>query len=243
MPGTPVIRYGDEIGMGDDLELPERECARTPMQWSTEPQAGFTKAARPLKPVISEGPYGYEHVNVAKQRRDPNSLVNWTERMIRMRKEVPEIGWGDFEILDTGTPAVLGVRYDWLNNSVLALHNFSAQPLEVQFEAGAGERGTLLVNLLTEDHSRADERGRHGVVLEPYGYRWYRVGGLDYLLVRSEVDATPAKRGAKASKRGAKASKRGAKASKRGAKASKRGAKASKRPREVKSRSGRRARA
>ncbi|HTI45627.1 MAG TPA: alpha-amylase family glycosyl hydrolase [Casimicrobiaceae bacterium] len=236
MPGTPVIRYGDEIGMGDDLELPERECARTPMQWSTEPQAGFTKAARPLKPVISEGPYGYEHVNVAKQRRDPNSLVNWTERMIRMRKEVPEIGWGDFEILDTGTPAVLGVRYDWLNNSVLALHNFSAQPLEVQFEAGAGERGTLLVNLLTEDHSRADERGRHGVVLEPYGYRWYRVGGLDYLLVRSEVDATPAKRGAKASKRGAKASKRGAKASKRGAKASKR-------PREVKRRSGRRARA
>ena len=76
-------------------DLRERNCARTPMQWSTEPHAGFTKSAKPIMPVISEGPYGYEHVNVAEQRRDPNSLLNWTERMILMRKEVPEIGWGD----------------------------------------------------------------------------------------------------------------------------------------------------
>jgi len=193
LPGTPVVRYGDEIGMGDDLDLPERQCARTPMQWSTEPQAGFTKAPRPLTPVISDGPYGYEHVNVAKQRRDPDSMVNWTERIIRMRKEVPEIGWGDFAVIDTGTPAVLCLRYDWLNNSVLMLHNFSAQPLELQFDVGVGERGNLLVNLLTEDHSRADARGRHCVVLEGYGYRWYRVGGLDYLLVRSEVETAPGK--------------------------------------------------
>jgi maltose alpha-D-glucosyltransferase/alpha-amylase len=201
MPGTPVIRYGDEIGMGDDLDLPERECARTPMQWSTEPHAGFTKAERPLTPVIRDGPYGYEYVNVAKQRRDANSMVNWTERIVRMRKEVPEIGWGDFAILDVGTPAVLGLRYDWLNNSVLTLHNFSAKPLEVQFDPGAGERGNLLVNLLSEDHSRADARGRHCVVLEAYGYRWYRVGGLDYLLVRSEVDVVSMKRVARGSKR------------------------------------------
>jgi maltose alpha-D-glucosyltransferase/alpha-amylase len=188
LPGTPVIRYGDEIGMGDDLTLPERECARTPMQWSTEPNAGFTKSERPLKPVIAEGPYGYQHLNVAKQRRDPNSMVNWTERIIRMRKEVPEIGWGDFEVIETGSPAVLGMRYDWLNNSVLTLHNLSAAPLEVRFDAGVGDRGKLLVNLLTEDHSRADARGRHCVLLEAYGYRWFRVGGLDYLLVRTEVE-------------------------------------------------------
>ncbi len=121
-------------------------------------------------------------------------MVNWTERIIRMRKEVPEIGWGDFAIVDTGNPAVLGLRYDWLNNSVLTLHNFSAQPLEVQFDAGVGDRGDLLVNLLAEDHSRADAKGRHGVLLEGYGYRWYRVGGLDYLLVRSEVDVAETKR-------------------------------------------------
>ena len=132
------------------------------MQWSTEPHAGFTKAARPITPVIADGPYGYEHVNVAKQRRDANSMVNWTERIIRMRKEVPEIGWGDFAVIDTGIPAVLCLRYDWLNNSVLTLHNLSAQPLEVRFDVGIGERGSLLANLLTEDHSRADARGRPG---------------------------------------------------------------------------------
>ena len=99
LPGTPVLRYGDEIGMGDDLSLPERNCARTPMQWSNEPHGGFTKSDRPILPVISGGPYSYEHVNAAIQRRHPDSPLNWTERIIRMRKEVPEIGWGDFTVL------------------------------------------------------------------------------------------------------------------------------------------------
>jgi maltose alpha-D-glucosyltransferase/alpha-amylase len=71
LPGTPVIRYGDEIGMGDDLRLPERNCARTAMQWSTEPNAGFTKSNKSALPIISDGPYSFQHVNVAAQRRDP----------------------------------------------------------------------------------------------------------------------------------------------------------------------------
>jgi maltose alpha-D-glucosyltransferase / alpha-amylase len=189
LPGTPVVRYGDELGMGDDLSLPERSAARTPMQWSTEPHAGFTKSDRPILPVIDKGPYAYEHVNAAVQRRNPHSLLNWTERIIRMRKEVPEVGWGDFEVLDTGSPAALGMRYDWRNNSVLFLHNLGDQPREIVFRTGLrGVEARLLVNLLTEQHSHADERGRHQVLLEPYGYRWYRVGGLDYLLKRSEID-------------------------------------------------------
>jgi maltose alpha-D-glucosyltransferase/alpha-amylase len=192
LPGTPVLRYGDELGMGDNLELPERNCARTPMQWSTEPHAGFTKADKPILPVIDKGPYGYEHVNAAEQRRDANSMLNWTERIIRMRKEVPEVGWGDFEVLDTDTHSVLGMRYDWRNNSVLFLHNLDARPREISFSVGLkDDQDKLLVNLLTEDHSRADERGRHEVLLEPYGYRWYRVGGLDYLLKRSEIEVDP----------------------------------------------------
>jgi maltose alpha-D-glucosyltransferase / alpha-amylase len=189
LPGTPVIRYGDEIGMGDDLKLPERNCARTPMQWSTEPHAGFTKSDKPIVPVISEGAYGYQHVNAAEQRRDPNSLLNWTERIIRMRKEVPEIGWGDFEVLSIRDPAVLAIRYDWRNNSVLFVHNLDAVPREVAFSTGLkGDEGRLLINLLTEDHSRAGEDGKHHLLLEAYGYRWYRVGGLDYLLKRSEIE-------------------------------------------------------
>jgi maltose alpha-D-glucosyltransferase / alpha-amylase len=189
LPGTPVVRYGDEIGMGENLALPERNCARTPMQWSTEPQAGFTSGGKPPLPIISDGPYGYEHVNAATQRRDPNSMLNWTERIIRMRKEVPEIGWGDFQVISIEDPAVLIMRYDWRNNSVLFVHNLDEKPREVTFSAKVqGDAGKLLINLLAEDHSRADQRGRHTLVLEPYGYRWYRVGGLDYLLRRSDID-------------------------------------------------------
>jgi maltose alpha-D-glucosyltransferase/alpha-amylase len=185
LPGTPVIRYGDEIGMGDMLKLPERNCARTPMQWSTEPNAGFTKNAKPVMPVISDGPYGYQHVNVAAQRRDPNSLLNWMERMIRMRKEVPEIGWGDFAFVSVGTPEVLAMRYDWRNNSVLCVHNLSSEPREVSISLAKSERDCTLVNVLSDDHSTPDDKGRHKLMLEPYAYRWYRVGGLDYLLKRS----------------------------------------------------------
>ena len=106
------------------------------MQWSTEPNGGFTKSQKPIVPVINEGPYSYRHVNAAEQRRDPNSLLNWTERIIRMRKEVPEVGWGDVEIVDVGDNAVLGLRYDWRNNSVLFLHNFASNPREVRFSTG-----------------------------------------------------------------------------------------------------------
>jgi maltose alpha-D-glucosyltransferase/alpha-amylase len=196
LPGTPVLRYGDELGMGDDLKLPERNCARTPMQWSNEPHGGFTKCDKPHVPVISEGPYGFEHINAAIQRRHPDSLLNWTERIIRMRKEVPEIGWGDFAVIPSRDPAVLVLRYDWRNNWVLFVHNLDAKPHEITFSVGLdgenAEHGKLLVNLLAEDHSHADRNDRHRLVIEAYGYRWYRVGGLDYLLRRSEIDQ-PAK--------------------------------------------------
>jgi maltose alpha-D-glucosyltransferase / alpha-amylase len=192
LPGTPVIRYGDEIGMGDDLALPERNCARTPMQWSNEPLGGFTKSDKPVLPVISGGPYGYEHINAAIQRRHPESLLNWTERIIRMRKEVPEIGWGDFTVIRSKDPSILIMRYDWRNNWVLFIHNLAPSPKEVVFSVGLkgddAESGQLLINLLSEDHSRGDRHGKHRLVIEGYGYRWYRVGGLDYLLRRSEID-------------------------------------------------------
>ena len=187
LPGTPVIRYGDEIGMGDDLSLPERNCSRTPMQWSTEPNAGFTKNAKPVMPIIKKGPYGYQHVNVAAQRRDPNSLLNWMERLVRMRKEIPEIGFGDFSFIATKTPQVLAIHYAWRNNSLLFMHNLSAKPREVRFFLGADERDCPLVNLLAEDHSYPAKNGKHTILFEPYGYRWFRVGRLDYLLNRADT--------------------------------------------------------
>jgi maltose alpha-D-glucosyltransferase/alpha-amylase len=188
LPGTPVIRYGDEIGMGDDLRLPERNCARTPMQWSSEAQGGFTYSDKPVQPIISGGAYGFERVNVAAQRRDPDSMLNWMERILRMRKEVPEIGWGDFAFLSIRQPEVLAMRYDWRGNGVIFVHNFDGVPRDIDFaiggEVGADDR---LVNLLSDAHSEVEADGRHHILLEPYGYRWYRIGGLDYLLHRRDV--------------------------------------------------------
>ncbi len=182
LPGTPVIRYGDEIGMGDDLSLPERYCARTPMQWTDDPHGGFTAGDDPLLPVISEGPYGFEHLNVASQRRDPELLLNWFERIIRMRKEVPEIGLGTFTILDVGAPAVLAIGYDWHGSRVFFLHNLEERPCEIRFRPDKNGSDLRLVNLLSHDHSDADEDGSHRVLLEAYGYRWFRVGGTDDVL-------------------------------------------------------------
>ena len=188
LPGTPVVRYGDELGMGDNLALRERVCCRTPMQWSTEPNGGFTKNSKPVVPVVNEGPYGYQHVNAAEQRRDANSLLNWTERMIPHAERGARNRLGDFKVIGVGDRAVLGLRYDWRHNSVLFLHNLAADPREVEFSTGLRKvaRDDILVNLLSQDHSRPVNKDKHRVCMEAYGYRWYRVGGLDYLLKRSE---------------------------------------------------------
>ena len=183
LPGTPVIRYGDEIGMGEDLSLPEREAVRTPMQWSNERNAGFSTARRLRNPIIADGVYGCEQVNVEKQRRDPHSFLNWMVRMIRQRKETPEIGWGECSILATGHKSVLGLMYEWRGNRVVVLHNFSRHPVEVTLRI-KGEDGQLLANLLNENESRAPDHGAHRIALEEFGYRWYRVGGLNYALTR-----------------------------------------------------------
>ena len=137
--------------------------------------------------MIEEGPYGTRHVNIATQRRNPDSLLNWMERIIRTRKEVPEIGWGGLTILPVRDPALLALRYYWRGNSVVALHNLSHGPREARFRAGEEDRHRYLVNLLSYEHSRADEAGRHCVMLQGYGYHWFRCGGLGDLLYRNEM--------------------------------------------------------
>jgi maltose alpha-D-glucosyltransferase / alpha-amylase len=185
LPGTPIMRYGDEIGMGENLRLKERNAVRTPMQWSTEPHAGFTRAEKPYLPVIDDGPYGFYKVNAAVQKTDPNSMLNWTERIIRARKEAPELGWGDFEVLDTGHDSVLALRHKWRNNSVVTIHNVSGEAVKIELHLG-DMPGRKLCNVLSPENSEADGRGRHHIIMEPYGYRWYRVGGLGYLLDRTD---------------------------------------------------------
>ena len=178
LPGTPMLQYGDEIGIGDDLFLPEREAARTPMQWSGEEQGGFSTAHRTVRPVISDPIYGYHRVNVEAQRRDPHSLVNWVERKIRMRRECPEISWGDWKILDPGTPGVLLMRYDWRGHTLIIVHNFTPKSRVARLDATTAG-STFLTDLLWTNDCEADENGRHLIQLDPYAYRWFRGRGID----------------------------------------------------------------
>jgi maltose alpha-D-glucosyltransferase/alpha-amylase len=187
LPGTPMMQYGDEIGIGDNLRLPERECARTPMQWTSERHGGFSVAKKVVRPAIDDEVYGYHKVNVASQRRDPDSLLNWTERMIRMRKECPEISWGDFVVLDVDAAPVLALRFDWRGASLLTLHNFSHTRQRVMLKVDA-PGGALLAEVFDGRHSKVRDDGAHHVELAPYAWRWFRVGRVDNALSRSDLD-------------------------------------------------------
>jgi maltose alpha-D-glucosyltransferase/alpha-amylase len=184
LPGTPVLRYGDEIGMGEDLRLRDRTAIRTPMQWSAERNAGFSTAEKLIRPVVTDGVYGYEMVNVEQQRRDPSSLLAWTARMIGLRKQCPEIGWGEWRIVPTGSSAVLALQYQWRGNTLVCAHNLDDAAREARLRVGGGK----LTDLLDADELRSRLGGVHRVPLEPYGYRWFRLGDLDQALARREVD-------------------------------------------------------
>ncbi|MBC7451082.1 MAG: alpha-amylase family protein [Cytophagales bacterium] len=172
LPGTPVLRYGDEIGMGDDLELKERMSVRTPMQWSSDINGGFSKADSCVRPVIDHGVYGYQIVQVENEQEDSTSLLVWTERMLRLRKQCPEIGTGDWEILASDSPHVLIMRY-WKNeHSVIVIHNFSDAPQEIQFYIDTHTSSVRLTEI--GDHAKI-ENGICSVTIHGYGYQWYRL--------------------------------------------------------------------
>jgi maltose alpha-D-glucosyltransferase/alpha-amylase len=173
--GTPVLRYGEEIGMGEDLRLPERYAIRTPMQWSAEPNAGFSSAPpeKLIRPVIAEGEFSFTRVNVADQRLDSNSLLNWTERLIRTRKECPEFGWGDQSFLATDHPAVLAHACTWRGRTVVAVHNFSHAACSVSI---CWPSGTARLEQVFGDERGQRRRGVPPVIdLDAYGYSWLRL--------------------------------------------------------------------
>jgi maltose alpha-D-glucosyltransferase/alpha-amylase len=174
LPGTPVLRYGDEIGMGEDLRLPERMATRTPMQWSASPHGGFTRARRPWLPVVADDTFGYPRVNVAAQSADPSSLLSWMTRALQARRGCRELGRGTWEVLDSD-PSVLAVRTSWRGHTAVTLHNFSPDPRRVVLSR-RNAAAPRLTALLGGPSSDADARGRHVVDLEGYGYRWFRLG-------------------------------------------------------------------
>jgi maltose alpha-D-glucosyltransferase/alpha-amylase len=178
LPGTPVINYGEEIGMGDDLSLPERDAVRTPMQWTADANAGFS-TARPedlISPIVNRGRFAYRKVNVEAQRRDRDSLLNWLERAIRRRKETPELGWGKAEIVETGEPHVFAHAVEWQGGTILAVHNLAPQDASITLDLR--EHGARrLVDLLDDSIVDAGDDQRLRLQLPPYGFHWFRVEG------------------------------------------------------------------
>ncbi|MBL7260274.1 alpha-amylase family protein [Paractinoplanes lichenicola] len=174
MPGTPVLRYGDEIGMGEDLRLPERDAIRTPMQWSATANAGFSTAAAQdlVRPVIGEGPHSYEEVNVTDQRRVPDSLLMWFERMLHTRHECGEIGVGDHQVLHVQPAHVFAHRADAPGGSIVFLHNLSDRPTRISLPVRPAGDSPPVEVFSDREYPGLD---LCDLELDGFGYRWIRL--------------------------------------------------------------------
>jgi len=169
LPGTPIVRYGEEIGMGDDLDLPERLSVRTPMQWSGEANAGFSTGDNTLPmPVIDKGPFAYHRINLAAQQNEPASLHNRVRHLLRLRATLEEIGKGRVQLLELGHPAVFAVRYRGRSTSLM-LANLGDEVARVDIDAAALEG----YEQIAADSQYRDDQA--GLMLNPYGYRWFRL--------------------------------------------------------------------
>jgi glycosidase len=176
LPGTPVLFYGEEIGMGENLAVEGRMAVRTPMQWSDARNGGFSTAAPSKLPApMVEGGYGPAHVNVQAQRRDPDSLHSVRQPAHPPLPGLPELGWGEFAILEQPHTQVMAHSVTWEDACLVALHNLTGEPVTVPLTMPDLDPGTRLVDLLVDGQHAIDDKGRTEVPLEAYGFRWLRV--------------------------------------------------------------------
>jgi maltose alpha-D-glucosyltransferase/alpha-amylase len=176
LPGTPVLRYGQEIGMGDNLSLEGRRSVRTAMQWTDEPNSGFSRASVDTlaRPIIDEGPYRYDKINAMAQRRDPDSRLNWMERMIRVRKEQHAFGWGEWSVIETGCPTVFAHACQQEDNTVIAVHNLANKTCTAELDMSDFPEGHL-ADLHGDRQYEPVEKDAWVVDLQSYGYRWFHL--------------------------------------------------------------------
>jgi maltose alpha-D-glucosyltransferase/alpha-amylase len=179
LPGTPVLRYGDEIGMGDDLNLPERLTVRTPMQWCASQNGGFSTAdpEQLIRPAVTTPDFGFDGLNVAAQENDSESLLRWLQHILQVRKKSPEFGWGKYRVLTGSQASVLAHRCEWRQGAVIAVHNLAKKKVTTTVEINAGEQLSELVS----DHRYPPVTDPQKVTLNAYGYRWFRVQGNGWL--------------------------------------------------------------
>lgn len=161
--------------MGENLAEPDRMAVRTPMQWSDEPGGGFSTADPSDFPTRSAGgEYGPLAVNVAAQRRDPGSLLNWFERLIRRRKETHELGFGEWQIIETEPRSVLAHRFDWDGTTVIVLHNFSPEPVPLRVPIERIDDAEALDDLFDGGREPLKDMAIE-LTLPGHGHRWFRV--------------------------------------------------------------------
>ena len=144
-PGTPTLFYGEEIGMAENLDIDDRLAVRTPMQWTGDAAAGFSTAPPDalVRPLPHDERFAPPAVNVRDQRTDPDSLLNWFERLIRLRKEAPEIGWGSCTVLPTAASPVLALRHDWENRTLVTVHNLGRRSRTVELRLESVDDGEM----------------------------------------------------------------------------------------------------
>ena len=174
LPGTPVLYYGDEIGMGDNIYLGDRNGVRTPMQWSADRNAGFSRAnpQRLYLPVIIDPAYHYEAVNVEAQQNNPHSLLWWMKRMIALRKRARAFGRGTLQFLPADNPRVLAFVREYDGERVLVVANLSrfAQPVELDLSAFAGLEA---VEMLGRTPFGRVGDGPFRLALGPHAFHWF----------------------------------------------------------------------
>ncbi len=171
--GTPIIYYGDEIGMGDNVQLPDRNGVRTPMQWDDSPNGGFSSANNTYSPVIDDDMYGSQTVNVAAQENDPGSFLSATRFLIQLRQNHPELQRGELEILDNRDPQIFGYWRRLGEGKTLCLYNFSAETHSISLNLA--EKSGQLVDLLHEGKTYQITPIPVVITLRPFSSHWLYV--------------------------------------------------------------------
>ncbi len=176
LPGSPIIYYGDEIGMGDNVHLGDRDGVRTPMQWSRERNAGFSTVdeERLYLPVITDAVYGYQAVNVAAQDRTPSSLLNTMRRLIAARRTSPAFGRGTIEFLRPRNPRIIAYLRRYQRELLLIVANLAASPQPVELDLGAFA-GATPVEILGRTRFPTVEARPYFLSLGPHGFYWFRL--------------------------------------------------------------------
>ncbi len=176
LPGSPIVYYGDEIGMGDNVHLGDRNGVRTPMQWTADRNGGFSKAdpSKLFLPAISDSVYGYQAINVEAQRQSPHSLLHWMRQMIAVRKRHSAFGRGTVAFLRPRTDKVLAYLREYGGETLLLVHNLAGSAQAVELDL-AKYQGAVPIELFGDSRFPVIGPQPYALSLAPYGFYWFKL--------------------------------------------------------------------